>query len=184
MGRAAGGYHPPQGAWALTCGCSPRLWAAAGPSPWPRALCSSLGRPGRSVPLPKTHREGRVAAAVVGAGDSQKRWRTPGRCEHGWRRGPCPARRCLATGASPFTRSASPHHPGIPGGGMGLGGCCGIRRPIPAGPSSLPLPLAPARPPAKRSAPPGPERWEPAAESPPSAGAARGPRRSPLGPAM
>lgn len=163
MGRAAGGCHPRQAAWAMACGCSPWLWAAAGPSPLPRALCSSLGSPvlasaglGGVSRSPKPTKG--VVAAVAGAGDSQKRWRlggerqTPARCEHGWSRAPCPATPALSDvwppGRLPLARSASLYHPGIPAGGMGLGGCCEIRRVIPAGPSSLPVPLAPARPPA------------------------------------
>ena len=60
--------------------------------------------------------------------------------------------RCLGTfgdAGSRFARSAWLWHPRIPAGGMGLGGCCGIRRAIPAGPSSLLVPLAPAQPPAR-----------------------------------
>lgn len=50
---------------------------------------------------------------------------------------------------SPFARWAWPWHPRVPAGGMELGGCRGIQRTIPAGPSSLPVPLAPAQPPAR-----------------------------------
>lgn len=58
-----------------------------------------------------------------------------------------------------------------------LGGCCAIRRVIRAGPSSLPVPLAPAQPPAGAELREQ-EGWEPAAERrrvprPP------GPRRGP-----
>lgn len=100
----------------------------------------------------------RVVAWVVGAvlRDGQKWWRlggawqTPGEVGAGAEGERCPyVWGCLGTfgdgGALPLParRGCGTH-----AGGMGLGGCCGIRRVIPAGPSSLPVPLAPAQPPA------------------------------------
>lgn len=173
MGRAARASHPPRGAWALACGCSPRVWAPAGPCPRPRALCSSFGNPvlpltglGEVSPSPKTHERGLLELGTARI----QRVAVANSSEVRAGRDPCPALPALGDvwppGRLPLGLSASLCQPGIPAGGMGLGGCCGIRRVIPAGPSSLPVPLAPARPPASAELRRGSERWEPAAESP------------------
>lgn len=109
MGRAPGVATHAR----LACGCSPRLWAAAGPSPWPRALCSSLASPvltlaglGRGLPIPKTHREGRVV--------QPERWQR-GELQ----RGEIPALLSPCSGLfghrgvslSPLSLSVSPRHP-------------------------------------------------------------------------
>lgn len=79
-------------------------------------------------------------------------WQTPGEVGAGTKAsavpGSSPCLGMFGDWGSPFSRSAWLWHPRVPAGGMGLGGCRGIRRVIPAGPSSLPVPLAPAQPPA------------------------------------